>query len=62
MSLIVDMVVERVQKAPPAEFREFAEALASSLSSVQLGIVKEVLCQEEERRMPDQGTYKRWGL
>ena len=62
MSLIFDVVVERVKKAPPAEFREFAEALAGSLSSVQVAIVREVLRQEEERRIPDQGTHRRWGI
>ena len=72
MSLILDMVVGKVKNAPPAEFREFAEALAGSLSSVQVAIVKEVLRREEERRerishLPtpitqDPFNIKRWGI
>jgi len=49
MSLLLDMVVGRVQKASPQEFREFAEALGKVLSYDQLYIVEMILAREQAR-------------
>ena len=64
MSLILDMVVQKVRAASLQELTEFAKALSRQLSESQLTVIERLVAQEKERRVISLGPHKhtRWGI